>query len=186
MFKPVRDDAQDVRSWIVHLRNICHKRLSCLRISSDWVLSVFTLTGNSRHSQPRSQAPSPGPANLRRPVETCGDLWPSFGEICCFFSRFECPHHHIAIQPIRGLGPLQSTNERRQNLRQPLHHHNPRVIYDAGSSGTLDTGARGHNFISHVLLLLIIPQHDVVNKTTNYHQTPELWLHFKMRTTQCW
>ena len=113
----------------------------------------------------------PGPS---QPAETCGDLWPSFGEICCFFSRFECPHHHIAIQPIRGLGLLQSTNERRQNLRQPLHHHNPRVIYDAGSSGTLNTGARGHNFISHVLLLHIIPQHDVVNKTTNYHQTPEL------------
>ena len=70
-------------------------------------LSVFTLTGNSRHSQPRSQ---PCTANL----------WPGFGEICCFFSRSSCLHHRITSRPIRGQDSSKLANQRERNTS--LYH----------------------------------------------------------------
>ena len=56
----------------------------------------------------------------------------------------------------------------------PLDHHNPRVIYDAGSNGNTEHRIGIISFLIMSRLLLIIPQHDVVNKTTNYHQNAEL------------
>ena len=68
--------------------------------------SVFTLTGNSRHSQPRSQ---PCTANL----------WPGFGEICCFFSRSECLLHRFTNRPIRGQGSVKAANQKKGNVALP-------------------------------------------------------------------
>ena len=83
---------------------------------------------------------------------------------------------------------LKKPNRRKLMLHSltPLDHHNPRVIYDAGSNGNTEHRTGIISFLIMSRLLLIIPQHDVVNKTTNYHQNAELWLQLKIRTTSCW
>ena len=132
--------------------------------------SVFTLTGNSRHSQPRSQ---PCTANL----------WPGFGEICCFFSLW------MPTNQREGIRHHNQSDRRKYRILSKLSHlwiiTSPKWSMMRGKGNTEHiTGII--SFLIMSCLLLIIPQHDVVNKTTNYHQNAELWLQLKIRTTSCW
>ena len=92
--------------------------------------------------------PSPGhspapPANL----------WPGFGEICCFFSRSECLQHRITRRPIRGQGCVKTANQRAgiAALYHTFGSSQPQSDLWCGEQREHWTQARD-NFISHHVL----------------------------------